>query len=194
GISSWMSTVLPTPAPPNRPTLPPFAYGASRSTTLMPVSKISRVGVRSSTSGAGRWIGQRSSTSIGSPWSIVSPSRLKIRPRVCFPTGTVIGPPVSRTSVPRCSVWACSTWSPSGCLAEPLGTRDDFHDLLCDVRLPLPVGLEREVVDQLGGVLRSVAHRGHPSPVLGRRRLEQRSVDGYLDVVRGQPLEDLLRI
>ena len=24
-ISSWMSTVLPTPAPPNRPTLPPLA-------------------------------------------------------------------------------------------------------------------------------------------------------------------------
>ena len=26
-ISSWMSTVLPTPAPPKRPTLPPFTYG-----------------------------------------------------------------------------------------------------------------------------------------------------------------------
>ena len=26
-MSSWMSTVLPTPAPPNRPILPPFAYG-----------------------------------------------------------------------------------------------------------------------------------------------------------------------
>ena len=26
-MSSWMSTVLPTPAPPNRPTLPPLAYG-----------------------------------------------------------------------------------------------------------------------------------------------------------------------
>src|SRR5919199_581959 len=52
---------------------------------------------------------------------------------------------------------ACSTWSPP--LAEPLGTRDDFHDLLCDVRLALPVGLEGEVVDQLGGVLGRVAHR-----------------------------------
>ena len=40
-ISSWMSTVLPTPAPPKRPTLPPFTYGASRSMTLIPVSKIS---------------------------------------------------------------------------------------------------------------------------------------------------------
>ena len=100
-ISSWISTVLPTPAPPNRPTLPPWAYGASRSTTLMPVSKISLVGVRSSTSGAGRWIGHRSSVSTSPPSSITSPSRLKIRPSVFSPTGTVIGPPVSRTSVPR---------------------------------------------------------------------------------------------
>ena len=60
-MSSWMSTVLPTPAPPNRPTLPPLAYGARRSTTLMPVSNISVVGMRFSTFGAERWIGQRSS-------------------------------------------------------------------------------------------------------------------------------------
>ena len=36
-----------------------------------------------------------------SPWSIVSPSRLKMRPSVTSPTGTVIGPPVSTTSMPR---------------------------------------------------------------------------------------------
>ena len=59
----------------------------------MPVSSISVVGVRFSTSGAGRWIGQRSSPSTSSPSSIVSPSRLKIRPKVALPTGTVIGPP-----------------------------------------------------------------------------------------------------
>ena len=40
-IISWMSTVLPTPAPPNRPILPPLTYGVSRSRTLMPVSSIS---------------------------------------------------------------------------------------------------------------------------------------------------------
>ena len=51
-ISSWISTVLPTPAPPKRPILPPFTYGARRSTTLMPVSKISSVGL--SWSNAGR--------------------------------------------------------------------------------------------------------------------------------------------
>jgi hypothetical protein len=37
-ISSSMLTVLPTPAPPNRPTLPPLANGTSRSMTLMPVT------------------------------------------------------------------------------------------------------------------------------------------------------------
>jgi hypothetical protein len=67
----------------------------------MPVSNISAVGVSCSTVGAGRWIGQRSLTSSSSPWSIVSPSRLKMRPSVMLPTGTVIGPPVSMTSMPR---------------------------------------------------------------------------------------------
>src|SRR5438270_188509 len=37
-MSSSMLTVLPTPAPPNRPTLPPLANGTSRSMTLMPVT------------------------------------------------------------------------------------------------------------------------------------------------------------
>ena len=40
-IISWISTVLPTPAPPNRPILPPTTYGVIRSSTLMPVSSIS---------------------------------------------------------------------------------------------------------------------------------------------------------
>ena len=30
-ISSWISTVFPTPAPPKSPIFPPFAYGARRS-------------------------------------------------------------------------------------------------------------------------------------------------------------------
>jgi hypothetical protein len=34
-----MFTVLPTPAPPNRPILPPLANGQSRSMTLMPVTQ-----------------------------------------------------------------------------------------------------------------------------------------------------------
>ena len=58
----------------------------------MPVSNISVVGVRFSTVGAERWIGQRSLPSgMSSPRSIGSPSRLKMRPSVAVPTGTVIG-------------------------------------------------------------------------------------------------------
>ena len=34
-------TVFPTPAPPNNPIFPPFAYGASRSITFIPVTRIS---------------------------------------------------------------------------------------------------------------------------------------------------------
>jgi hypothetical protein len=56
-ISSWMMTVLPTPAPPKRPILPPFANGQSRSMTLMPVSKISVAEDWSEHLGAARWIG-----------------------------------------------------------------------------------------------------------------------------------------
>ena len=40
-ISSIRITVFPTPAPPKRPTLDPFANGQIKSTTLIPVSKIS---------------------------------------------------------------------------------------------------------------------------------------------------------
>ena len=60
-----MSTVLPTPAPPKRPTLPPLTYGAIRSITLMPVSKISVFGSSSGSAGGSRWIGQRSTPSLG---------------------------------------------------------------------------------------------------------------------------------
>ena len=100
-MSSWMSTVLPTPAPPNRPTLPPFTYGASRSITLMPVSKISDVGLSWSKAGGSRWIGHFSVALTGPASSMTSPSTLKMRPRVGSPTGTEIGAPVSITSVPR---------------------------------------------------------------------------------------------
>ena len=55
-----MMTVLPTPAPPNSPILPPLRYGSSRSMTLMPVSNICSSVDWSSSVGAGRWIGQRS--------------------------------------------------------------------------------------------------------------------------------------
>ena len=51
-ISSVRITVLPSPAPPNSPALPPRTKGVKRSITLMPVSKISVLVDRSVTGGA----------------------------------------------------------------------------------------------------------------------------------------------
>ena len=102
-INSMTMTVLPTPAPPNKPILLPLAKVVTRSMTLIPVSSTSVSVACSLTGGAGRWIGSRTSDSILPLPSIGSPMTFIIRPRVPFPTGTVIGPPVSLTSVPRTS-------------------------------------------------------------------------------------------
>ena len=67
----------------------------------MPVSKISVLVERSVTGGASRWIGQWSSAVMGPPPSMTSPTRLKTRPSVALPTGTLTGEPVSRQSMPR---------------------------------------------------------------------------------------------
>ena len=99
-IISVMSTVLPTPAPPNRPILPPCRYGVSRSMTLMPVGNICALGSSESNAGAGRWISQRSWTSTDGT-SRGSPSTLKTWPSVASPTGTEMPGPVLRTAVPR---------------------------------------------------------------------------------------------
>ena len=91
-ISSMITTVLPTPAPPNRPILPPFTNGAIRSMTLMPVSKIwswAR-GRRTSASRDGS-ASARCSPGSAAPPSTGSPSTLRIRPSAASPTGTVIG-------------------------------------------------------------------------------------------------------
>ena len=90
-ISSIMFTVLPTPAPPNRPTLPPLANGQTRSITLMPVSSSSCEGDSSSYAGALRWIEAISVESTGPRSSIGLPSTSMMRPSVPLPTGTVIG-------------------------------------------------------------------------------------------------------
>jgi hypothetical protein len=95
-----MSTVLPTPAPPKSPILPPRTYGAIRSITLMPVSKISTFADSSPKAGGSRWIGQRSPVAAGFP-STGSPITFQTRPSVSSPTGTEIGWPVSTISVPR---------------------------------------------------------------------------------------------
>ena len=80
-----MTTVLPTPAPPKRPILPPFTNGAIRSMTLMPVSKMVVFGSRSTNFGVSRWIAQRSFGGDGGPPSTGSPSTLRIRPSAALP-------------------------------------------------------------------------------------------------------------
>ena len=69
----------------------------------MPVSNICVFDSSWSKFGALRWMPQRSVISIFSPGSALrtSPMTLKTLPLVTSPTGTVMGPPVSRTSWPR---------------------------------------------------------------------------------------------
>src|SRR5690606_10440017 len=93
-INSIMLTVLPTPAPPNRPTLPPLANGHIRSMTLMPVSSRSLAEDWSSYDGAARWISQVSEACTGPASSIGLPSTSMMRPRVPVPTGTAMPRPV----------------------------------------------------------------------------------------------------
>src|SRR4051812_42953015 len=83
---------------------------------------------------------------------------------------------------------------PGRLLRERVRARDDLEDLLRDLRLAGAVHRQRQRVDQLSRGLRRIAHRGHPGPLLGRGRLEQRAVDLRLDVDRKQPPEDVARL
>ena len=99
-INSWIKTVFPTPAPPNNPILPPFAYGSIRSITLIPVNKTSVEVDKSSNFGASLWIGNPSSVGRFSIPSIASPITLKTLPLMFSPAGILIGAPVATTSTP----------------------------------------------------------------------------------------------
>ncbi len=91
-ISSWMMTVLPRPAPPNRPVLPPRTNGRQQvddlDAGLEDLGLGRQVGERAAARGG--WAGARSALTGPRP-SIGSPSRLKTRPSVSLPTGTVTG-------------------------------------------------------------------------------------------------------
>jgi hypothetical protein len=100
-ISSMITTVLPTPAPPKAPTLPPLRNGHTRSITLMPVGSTSGDVDWSTSAGAGRWIGYRFSAFTGPRSSTGSPVTSNTRPITPSPTGTEIGAPVSWTRTPR---------------------------------------------------------------------------------------------
>src|SRR5947209_7735564 len=170
-ISSWMMTVLPTPAPPNRPILPPLTNGAIRSTTLMPVSNTSVLGSRSTNFGASRWMGQRStSAGIGGPSSTGSPSPLRPRPSWELP-------------------WS---WSPCSSF-QSFRPTDDLRQLLGDLRLPRPVEGAPQHVENVPGAVGGVLHRGATRAVLTRRRLDQRPVHLVVHVQGQQGLEDRLR-
>ena len=100
-MSSRMTTVLPTPAPPKAPALPPLMNGQMRSMTLMPVSRIWALVSWSTSAGAGRWIGYLLSKVTGPRLSTGWPVTSKMRPRTPAPTGTEMGAPVSVTDIPR---------------------------------------------------------------------------------------------
>ena len=99
-ISSIMLTVLPTPAPPKRPTFPPFAKGQTKSITLIPVSRISFESESSTYSGGFLWIGILFGAFTSPFISIGSPRTFIILPKVFSPTGTLIGALVLVTSNP----------------------------------------------------------------------------------------------
>ena len=143
-MSSMRSTVLPTPAPPNRPVLPPRVYGASRSMTLMPVSNICTRTSCSVKVGGARWMGQYSVAFTGPLSSTGSPTTFRMRPRVALPTGTRMGR--------RC----CCTGTAAG---EAVGGvhGDGAHGVLAEVLRDLEGEVvlllaERGVGDLEGGV------------------------------------------
>ena len=89
-ISSMMMTVLPTPAPPKMPVLPPLVKGRDQVDHLDAGLKdldFGRPALRNG--GAGRWIGIACALVSTRPaLSTGGPSTLKMRPSVAGPTGT----------------------------------------------------------------------------------------------------------
>src|SRR4051812_38479986 len=121
--------------------------------------------------------------------------------------------PVTRTTRPlaapvgevdgRSSVTVmCAALLPCGCLAyvwgrsvvgagrhERVGAADDLADLLGDLGLAGLVGLPREVLRELFGVVGGRLHRPAPGRGLRGRRLQHRGVDPRGDVLRQQRVE-----
>src|SRR2546423_33027 len=159
-----MMTVFPTPAPPNRPILPPFTNGAIKSMTLIPVSNTSVLGSRSTNFGVSRWIGQRSaSAGMGSPSSTGSPRTVRGPARPPRPPGTGSG-------------WfRCSRPPP------------DSRQLLRDLRLPRPIVGALQQLDDVTGVVGGVLHRRPLRAEERRRGFHQRPVD-LVPHVEGQEL------
>ena len=117
-IISVSSTVLPTPAPPNRPALPPRSSGTSTSMTLIPVWNTSER-VERCASGGGDWCTERHCTSVGAGcWSMAWPNTSNMRDRMPLPTGACSGPPLSTTGMPRARPWVGVSAMPRTCCAS----------------------------------------------------------------------------
>jgi len=99
-INSIRKTVLPTPAPPNNPILPPLGKGANKSTTLMPVSRISDTGSTLYSSGNWGRMEVGSDLSIGPFPSMGCPNTSSTLPKTESLTEICIGLPVSTTRSP----------------------------------------------------------------------------------------------
>src|SRR5919109_1172544 len=112
--------VLPTPAPPKMPTLPPFLNGQMRSMILRPVSNTSTSVDCSSNGGASRWMGNVVPAPTGPLLSIGRPRTSNTRPSVASPTGTEIGAPVSHGDAPRQAVGRGHRHRPDPVVAEVL--------------------------------------------------------------------------
>ena len=83
-IISVSSTVLPTPAPPNSPALPPRSSGTRTSMTLMPVSKISDLVERRASDGGARCTERHWTSDNAASRSMVLPNTSNIRERTCL--------------------------------------------------------------------------------------------------------------
>jgi hypothetical protein len=94
-----MITVFQTHAQPKSQTFHHFNIGAIKSTTLIQVSKISALVVKSLNFGASLWIGSLNSVFGFSSPSIGSQRTLNILPRTFSQTGTLIGELVAVTSI-----------------------------------------------------------------------------------------------
>ena len=111
-INSIINTVLPTPAPPNKPVLPPLTNGHNKSMTLIPVVIISPPLVLSERAAGGACILRKVLVFKGVLSSSGSPKIFNTRPRQSGLTGICKGAPVSNTDIPRyrplarCSVTA----------------------------------------------------------------------------------------
>ncbi len=105
---------------------------------MIPVSNISSAELCSTSVGARRWIGWRFAAFTGPSSSTGSPTTFSTRPSVAGPTGTVIGPPVSMTFVPRtmpsvgCMLTQRTRLSPRCCCTSAItSTFESPSPLMC---------------------------------------------------------------